>query len=170
MEKIIIIILISSAILGNAIKPNYEQPRSRVIFISGIQEAESTPTPAPKPKTKMAMVLPSQQEVAQKVKGIFTEDPETAVAVFRAESGLRPDAQGWNCMYNGISLPCRPEDRPRAWSTDCGVAQINTPGTTCPEELFEIETNLRKAKAKYESRGWQPWSAWKAGKHLVFLQ
>lgn len=173
MKTIVITAIILSVIIGFIAQPNYEKTRTKVVFVqsdSAEKPGRNSPSPTPKPRTKTAMVLPSQEEVARKVKGVFTRDPETAVAVFRAESGLRPDAQGWNCYYNGISSACRPEDRSKAWSTDCGVAQINTPGTICPRELLEVDTNLKRAKQKYTARGWQPWSAWLSGKHLAFLK
>lgn len=179
-----------SAIIGFIALPKYEDKSISIHFEDHSIEqkgrdavAVKTTTPAPKqksvskpkPRAKIAMVLPSQEEVAQKVKGVFSEDPETAVAVFRAESGLRANAQGWNCHYYNeqgtrYSAACLPQDRANAWSVDCGVAQINTPGNTCPEHLYDVETNLEEAYKKYVRRGWQPWVAHNQGKHLVFLE
>lgn len=188
MKTIITACLILSAIIGIIAKPHYEEtrihtdfqlePRKHIVDKSTSRQIDKSTNRQVDKSTnlqKMAMVLPSQEEVAQKVKGVFTEEPEVAVAVFRAESGLRPDAQGWNCYYTnnaGIrySAACAPEDRGRAWSTDCGVAQINTPGNTCPEYLLNVEENLRAAKNKYNARGWTPWVAWKIGRHLAFLK
>lgn len=99
----------------------------------------------------------------------FQDDYKTAKAVFTAESGLREDAQGFNCRYGKISQSCRPEDREKAWSVDCGIAQINVIGKVCPDELFDADHNLMVARQKYEARNWQPWSAWKSGKYLAFL-
>ena len=182
MKITIITALILSAILGIAFKPNHEKSKVSVILyeesdseLAQLPEHTPTPTKKPKPKGKMAMVLPSQEEVAQKVRAIFTEEPEVAVAVFRAESGLRPNAQGWNCHYYNdagvrYSAACKPQDRASSWSTDCGVAQINTPGNACPAHLYDVDTNLAAARKKYDSRGWQPWVAHNQGKHLAFLE
>jgi len=112
-----------------------------------------------------AKVLDWQKPVAEKIRAKFGEDGETAVAIFRAESGLRASAQGWNCSY-GV---CNVEDRPNAISTDCGTAQINIKGTECPSELFDEEKNIERAYSMYKRRGFQPWSVFNSGKYLTFL-
>lgn len=111
----------------------------------------------------------STSHVEELIKEKFQDDSEVVSAVFKAESGHRADAMGWNCYYNGVSKACLPQDRDKAWSVDCGVAQINVIGKTCPEELFDPENNLNVAKKMYESRGLSPWVAWVSGafkKHL----
>lgn len=177
MKTIIITALLISVALGIVAKPNHEKIQPYISFTDRTDTEDKVhesnrpkPTATPKFKRKLAMVLPSQKEVAQKVREVFTEEPEIALAVFRAESGLRPDAQGWNCRYNGKSQACKPQDRAQAWSVDCGVAQINTPGSVCPEHLYDVETNLIEAHKKYVRRGWQPWVAHNQGKHLAFLE
>ncbi len=130
----------------------------------------AAPSVKPTVKSLVAVILSSQEVIATQVKAAFIEDPERAVAVFRAESGLRPEAQGWNCYYNGVSTPCKPQDRPKAWSTDCGVAQLNFPGTECPAEAFNPDWNIQQAKSKYDHRGWQPWSAYNNGAYEAFLK
>lgn len=128
------------------------------------------------PEPHRAITLPEQEEIANKIRMVFTEEPEKAVAVFRAESGLRPDAQGWNCHYyrdNGdrYSAACEFSDRGRAWSVDCGIAQLNFPGLTCPAESLEADWNIQKAyEWKYKPSGWRPWVAEAKGRHLQFLE
>lgn len=122
----------------------------------------------------VAKIEPDQKDVANKVAAIFVEEPNTAIAVFRAESGLRVDAQGWNCYYydkrgKRYSAACEKADRPNAWSVDCGVAQLNFPGTECPAEAFNADWNIKQAKEKYDHRGWQPWVAHANGRYLAFL-
>lgn len=183
MKIIITTCLILAAIIGFIARPNYGNNTVKITLSvqkrnvdARLEKAEvHSLTSTAKPKTKMAMVLPSQEEVAKQVRGAFTEEPEVAVAVFRAESGLRANAQGWNCHYYdsaGVrySAACKLQDRENAWSVDCGVAQINTPGNSCPEHLFDVETNLAAAYKKYVARGWQPWVAHNLGRHLAFLQ
>ena len=123
-----------------------------------------------------AIVLDWQEKTANKIRATFVEDPETAVATFRAESGLRETAQGWNCYYGGISLPCESGDRDQAWSVDCGVAQLNFPGSVCPAESFNEDWNIQKAyewkylpNKKAGGTGFGPWVANTTGRHLVFL-
>ena len=113
------------------------------------------------------------ETIEEKIAKYFPEEPEIMTAIFKAESGLNPESQGWNCYYieNGerISRACEYEDRHKAWSVDCGIAQINHIGKTCPENLFDPEENLFEARKKYEKRGKQPWVAWLKDMHLKFL-
>lgn len=99
----------------------------------------------------------------------FKDDAKIAKAVFQSESGLRTDAQNWNCRYGGVSQSCKFEDREKAWSVDCGIAQINTPGNTCPQELFVPENNLKLAYKLYKNRGFSPWVNFKNERYLSYL-
>ena len=99
----------------------------------------------------------------------FKDDYQTAKAVFTAESQLNETAQGWNCRYGKISRACEETDRAKAWSVDCGIAQINVAGTVCPQELFNADNNLQVARNKYEARKWQPWSAFTSKSYLAFM-
>lgn len=100
----------------------------------------------------------------------FQNEYKVALAVAKAESGLRPDAQGFNCRYNGISQGCRKGDESKAWSVDCGIFQHNVKGTTCPENLFDPAQNIQLAFEKYQKRSWQPWCAYTSGKYLAYLK
>lgn len=93
-------------------------------------------------------------------------DVGVATAVFKTESGMNERAMNWNCRYNGVSKQCRPEDREKAWSVDCGIAQINVIGKTCPEEMFNPEKNLAKAYEMWRKRGFQPWVTYVNNYHL----
>lgn len=112
--------------------------------------------------------------VEELIRREFGEDWKTALAIFKGESGLRSDAIGWNCRYkrdNGTeySAACKVADRYRAWSVDCGIAQINTIGQECPAKLFDPEHNLSVAKEMHSRRGFQPWVQYTTGlykKHL----
>jgi hypothetical protein len=103
------------------------------------------------------------------------ENKETIVAVFKAESGHDPRSMNWNCRYTNerketVSKACKPEDRDKAWSVDCGLAQINTVGKDCPEELFDPEHNLTVAKKMYDARGLNPWMAYLNGSFKKYLE
>lgn len=115
----------------------------------------------------------SPSEVVRMIEEKFPEEKKLITAVFKAESGHNPKSMGWNCRYteNGktVSKACKPEDRHKAWSVDCGVAQINTIGQTCPEELFEVEHNLTVAKKMYDTRGLNPWMAYLNGSYKKHL-
>lgn len=109
----------------------------------------------------------SSIEIESQIRAFFGDSSEIAIAVFKAESGLRPDAQGWNCHYyredgGRYSAACKPEDRHMAWSVDCGVTQINVLGRVCPQEYFDPAWNIQKAyEWKYLTRD-KTFGAWVA--------
>jgi hypothetical protein len=113
--------------------------------------------------------VPSLGGIEKQIYETFKNDYKIALAVAKAESGLRSDAQGYNCRYGGISQACRIGDENKAWSTDCGVYQINVIGTTCPADLFNPAKNIEVAFQKYQKRGWQPWSAFNSGSYLKHI-
>ena len=104
-----------------------------------------------------------------KIRETFPEDPETAVAVSKAESRMKAEAVGYNCVYEGRSQSCKKGDESKAWSVDCGLMQINSVGKSCPEELMNPDNNLRVAKNIKEKGGWERWWTFKTGKHLAFI-
>jgi hypothetical protein len=94
--------------------------------------------------------------------------PKIFIKIGKAESELNPKAVNWNCWYfmptntdptRKVSRPCLPGDRPKAWSVDCGLFQINIKGNECPQSLFDIDINISKAKAKYDTEGLGAWDA-----------
>lgn len=106
--------------------------------------------------------------IEEKIKEVFPDEP-IMVAVLKAESGLKADAKGWNCRYGTSSKACSPEDRHRAWSVDCGLAQLNVSGKECPAELLDVDHSLKVARKMYDQRGLSPWVAWKSGAFKKFL-
>lgn len=135
-------------------------------FGTGIETESAEDTPEQKDEAEDGIAVNSiSQMIAEK----FPENTEIVTAVFKAESGHRADAMGWNCYYNGRSQACLPQDRSKAWSVDCGVAQINHIGKDCPEELFDPEHNLTVAKKMYDSRGLTPWYAYLNGAFKKFM-
>ncbi len=52
-------------------------------------------------------------------------------------------------------------------SRDIGLFQINIPyekvGTQYEKDLYAVEANIARARALYESRGWQPWFGYTNG-------
>lgn len=108
--------------------------------------------------------------IIKKIENVFGSDSRIAIAVFKSESGLNVRSMNWNCRYNGVSQSCRPEDRDKAWSVDCGLVQKNVIGQTCPEELFDADHSLRIAKEMFDRRGFQPWFGFTNGSHIKFLK
>jgi len=84
-----------------------------------------------------------------------TEIMFRAIHIAKNESGLRVNAKGYNCRYNGVSKACKVEDRANAWSVDCGIFQHNVIGQSCP--TMSWKQNVDKAYALYKRRGFTPW-------------
>ena len=124
----------------------------------------------------VATSSPSSESIAEKIRKAWkgTGEERIAVAVAKAESGLNATAKGWNCKYinaqgKEYSDACKPEDRHKAWSVDCGVMQINIVGKECPAHLHDADENIRIGKSMYDTRGFSPWSVWKNKTYLKFL-
>lgn len=99
------------------------------------------------------------------VKKYFKHDAVTMLAIVKAESGLKANAKGYNCMYEGKSMACKPGDEQNAWSVDCGLAQNNFKGLVCPAYAMDPEWSIKEAKRKHATRGFQPWSVYNSGKY-----
>ena len=83
-----------------------------------------------------------------------TFDCKTALAVFKAESGLREDAI--NINSNG--------------TIDAGIAQINSvhfkkPGCS-PKELFDAYKNVDCAYTIWKGSGWNAWVVYNTNRYL----
>jgi hypothetical protein len=120
---------------------------------------------------------PTTQDIENEIINVFKDDSKVALAIFKTESALNPKAQNWNCHYyqNGkkYSTACKIEDRQKAWSVDCGIAQINyiTPNESkeCPAELFDYKNNIAVAKSMFDRRNFQPWVTYNEGYYLANL-
>ena len=97
-----------------------------------------------------------KQHIASRVES-WRIDSSTMLSIVKAESEFNPNAVNYNCIYNGVSKPCKKEDRPKAWSVDCGLFQINKKLPKCPAYLFDIDINISQAMNLYFERGFQPW-------------
>lgn len=97
------------------------------------------------------VVVPTKIEwtrarIEQEIRSTFPEDPETAVAVAKCESGLNPKA------YNGKN---------RDGSSDGGVFQVNSVHDRHLRQLgldkFNPRDNIKFARKLYDESGWRPW-------------
>jgi hypothetical protein len=118
----------------------------------------------------------STREVEEYVYNKFGPvEAQIALPVFKAESSLSVSAVGYNCYYwswskgRKVSQACAAEDRHKAWSVDCGVAQINHRGQECPARLLTLEGSVDQAKRMFDERGWQPWVAYNRGLYRKYL-
>lgn len=101
---------------------------------------------------------------------IFGSKATIAKAVLTHESeGLKLDSKNYNCRYNGKSTFCKPQDRKKAWSVDCGISQINVKGTECPADLLTLEGNMKATEKIYKEQGLNAWVSFKNGAYKRFL-
>ncbi len=106
----------------------------------------------------------------QHVQRIFGSKAKVALAVFKHESeGLKLNAINYNCRYNGRSTFCKKGDIQKAWSVDCGLAQVNVKGKVCPKELMTLEGNMQAVEKIYKEQGLNAWVSYKSGAYKKFL-
>jgi len=103
------------------------------------------------------------------IQRIFGNKSNIAFAVFKHESNAKITSKNWNCVYNGRSTFCKKEDRSKAWSVDCGIAQINVKGLTCPPELMTEIGSIPFIEKIYKTQGLNAWVSFKNKKYLPYL-
>ncbi len=101
--------------------------------------------------------------VEEQIRKIFgKKDYKIAVAIFKAESHLRCNAEGdGHLKYtkNGIE-----------YGASYGVAQIrHLPGRPTPKQLKDCTFNIKYAKQLKDKQGWNVWSAYKNKSYLKYL-
>jgi soluble lytic murein transglycosylase-like protein len=97
-------------------------------------------------------LLPSWK-IEKKIRQKFPEDPDTAVAIAKAESRLNPYTIGDKHM----SKP------------SIGLFQISQIYHDYPtEELMDIDRNIQIAKKIYDEGGWSRWTTYRTGEYLAF--
>lgn len=146
MKYFLIILLI---LLGGLYSPMLRNKTNTMRFVQ--------PAFADIVESKEAKETATTQEIIAEIAQVFKEVPVEAILCFYKESKLKPTAMNWNCKYNGRSTSCAYKDRDNAFSVDCGVAQINTPGKYCPGNLMDYKENIKRAYQMFKKRGWQPW-------------
>jgi len=105
----------------------------------------------------------------QEITRIFGSKSEIALAVFEHESRNNIDSINYNCRYNGISTFCKKGDENKAWSVDCGVAQINVKGQVCPSQLMTKEGSIPYIEKIYKEQGLRAWVSFNNKKYKEFL-
>ena len=105
----------------------------------------------------------------QHIQQIFGSKAKVAMAVLKHESNLKLNSINYNCRYNGRSTFCRKGDEYKAWSVDCGIAQINTRGQICPKELLTLEGNMKALEKIYKEQGLNAFVSYKTGAYKKYL-
>lgn len=97
----------------------------------------------------------TKERIEEEIRKTFPEDPERAVAIAKAESGLRIDA-------------VNPEQH-KGCKGSIGIMQI-----ACVHNIEDIDAlkdpivNLKKAREIYDREGWQPWGAYTNGSYKLY--
>jgi hypothetical protein len=120
----------------------------------------------PQRTTADESIIKTQEQYIQE---IFGAKAKIATAVLKHESGMNLTAINYNCRYNGKSTFCKRGDEHKAWSVDCGIAQVNTKGKVCPKELLTLEGNMKAVERIYEQQGLNAWVSYKNGKYKQFM-
>ena len=103
------------------------------------------------------------------IKEIFGDKAKIATAVLMHESNMKLNAINYNCRYDGKSKSCKKGDEAKAWSVDCGIAQVNVRGQICPKHLFTLEGNMKAVERIYKEQGLNAWVSYKTGRYKQFL-
>ena len=120
----------------------------------------------------------THETVEQKLHKVFGIKFEIAKAVFMAESSMNNEAKNYNCLYpvkqkDGTtklkSTFCKKEDKEKAWSVDCGPAQINVKGKICPKKLMTLEGSIPTIEKIYKTQGLNAWVAYKTGSYKKYM-
>ena len=93
--------------------------------------------------------VPDAVSVEVMIRRTFKQDAKMALAVFKAESGLR---------CNAVSS-----------TGDIGPAQINAKWHSKRGNLFNCKDNIRVAKEIFDEQGFTPWVAYKSGAYKKLL-
>ena len=111
----------------------------------------------------------------QHIERIFGENAIVATAVLTHESSLNLKAKHYNCRYvnevtgKTYSTTCKKGDSQKAWSVDCGIAQINVKGLVCPEKLITLEGNMEAVERIYKEQGLKAWVSYTTGRYKKFM-
>jgi hypothetical protein len=127
-------------------------------FQSIAEAAEITPTPTATPTATPTPTVSELENIIAYITRVFEPEGKhvvvKAINCFYSESGLRPNAQGWNPpKLNPDGTIKEPA------SFDNGVAQLNDYWHKLSEkEKFDVKANIDRAYKIYKARG--NFSAW----------
>jgi len=134
--------------------------------------AEEQVIVAPVVETEVEAPLTFEQHIEH----IFGENAKIATAVLTHESSLNLKAKHYNCRYvsaktgKTYSTTCKKGDLEKAWSVDCGIAQVNVKGQICPSNLMTLEGNMVAVERIYNEQGLKAWVSYTSGAYLKFLK
>jgi hypothetical protein len=95
--------------------------------------------------------------VEKLIRKYFPNDYATALAVAKAESGLRANATNWKDSHRGCT-------------GSFGIFQIGCLHESNPEVLYDVEYNIKRAREIHDAAGsWQPWGAYTNKTYLAYM-
>ncbi len=96
--------------------------------------------------------------IKQLIRETWPEDPNTAVAVAMAESGLKPYA-------------LNAQDSHRGCKGSYGIFQVGCLHESDPSQLYDVEHNIKRARQIYDDAGgWSPWGAHTNGSYMAYMR
>lgn len=116
-------------------QPNEERPVEAEKPKQEAKPVEVPPAPAP-------ATYPTDCETYRPIIAKYSWNVDVAMNVMRVESGCNPNAANYGDNH-GVCIG------------SFGLFQISCHGG----QIFNPEQNIAAAWAKYQARGWQPWSA-----------
>lgn len=140
--------LLCAKVTVTTVQTNYEpvEARETIVKEDRVHREDAKPSRR-KPNNRGQNNLADGWNVENSIRQHFGDEAEVAIQVAQCESGLRPDAVGYNT--NG--------------SYDTGVFQINSihakkiPSPNKKEWLMNPENNIKLAKQIYDRQSWSPW-------------
>lgn len=125
--------------------------------------------------SKVVVIPTVTPETKEYIDDTFGVDAKIATATLMHESGLVLNKKNYNCHYYNkegkrYSTSCKTiADREKAWSVDCGIAQINVKGKECPARLLTLAGNMEAAEKIYKTQGLNAWVSYTSGAYKKFL-
>ncbi len=110
-----------------------------------------------KPEVIVEEVKPETEteKIERLIMETWPEEPQLALAIAKAESGLVPTAYNPETHYGRNGQP--------VCSGSVGIMQIACVHVSDKTTLYDVETNLKKAREIYDESGWRPWGAYTSG-------
>jgi hypothetical protein len=133
--------------------------QSEVQKIVYIKTAQAEEVKELEQQVALIEVVYDEAGIERLIRNTFVEEPNTAVAVAKAEGGLRAVIQS-HYVKNGIQEPsfCAFQIHAPSWDREAkrlGYGDYRT----------NIEHCVKMARHIYDNHGWQPWSAFKNGSY-----
>lgn len=130
-----------------------------------VQEVKQVIQPKREVKIEVTYDSWTPERIEQEIRSTFHEEPNTAVAVVKAEGGLRINVQS-HYVTNGVQEPsyCAFQIHAPSWdkkAKQLGYGDYRTNPKSC----------VAMARVIYEAAGhsWSDWSAYKNGTYKNFL-